>query len=470
MKKCIVILTMALVSQFATAQKVAPPPPPPPPPAAPGLPPLPPLPPISESLSDTTKPLKVRTKRIEVIVDGNTRTETTTEGDDDVNIKAGDKKIIIRKRKKTDGDNGNADIQIGDKKIIIKKGEDVRVENGDGKEEKIMVRKQKSADGKTETITIDTDEMEKTIEDAMAALEKEMDALEKQMDGKEKEMDKASERLEKAKTPAETEAANKEVERIGNEMGEIGGKMGEIGGKMGEIGGANADAGKDAADASKRAAEKAHKHHNNGRAKIKNRFVMFDFGVNGLMQNGGFNLKDQADDLEVLYGKSTFYRIGAFQQRIPFDKRGHANLMWGIDFEFDNIELARPVTLKNTNPLAIVSDGREFCKNRLYTSWLDVPVSFQFQTNRKSSKGFRIGVGGFGGLRLAALQDQETKDNKGLKTELTSNINQFRYGAQVNIGSGPINLVARYATSPFFLAGKGPDVNAFNIGISVIPF
>ena len=71
---------------------------------------------------------------------------------------------------------------------------------------------------------------------------------------------------------------------------------------------------------------------------------------------------------------------------------------------------------------------------------------------------------------LASLQHQNTSDSKEQKTESGFNLSKFRYGAQVTLGSGPINLVARYATSPLFLADKGPDLHSFSVGISVIPF
>jgi hypothetical protein len=475
MKKFIAIFTLALFSQFASAQKTPPTAPdapvaaPPPPPPAMSAPPPPPPP---------MKPIKVRTNTTEIVV-GEKSLEKTN-GKEDVNVNVGDKKIIIRKRIKM-SDTTAPNIEIGDRKIIIKKDKTVGIEkgeNGDHKMEKVIVRKKKSADGKTETITIDTDAAEATVEAVMADLEKEMAILEKEMNGKEKEMDVAEKTLEKAKTPAETEAANKSIEKIGDEMGEIGEKMGKVGEKMGERSVPEAENAKidaenaktDAENAQRSAKAAARKAKHDGPAKVKNRFITFDMGVNGLMQDGGFNLKGEAEAMEIFYGKSLFYRIGAFQQRVPFDKGGHANLMWGVDFEFDNIELARPITLQNSTPFTIVTENKTFSQNRLYSSWIDVPVSLHFQTNRKSSKGFRLGVGGFGGLMLAALQDQDTKDAKAQKLDMGSNMNKIRYGAQVTLGSGPINLVARYSTSPLFLAAKGPDLNSFNVGISVIPF
>ncbi len=501
MKKLIFILSLLPLVVFAQKKYAAPPPPPPPPPSADIAPPapVPPVPPVPPMFvkGDSSKPMKLRTKRIEVIVDdkGN-RTERTTEtdGDEDVNIRAGKKRVIIRKRKQGDGEPDN-EMQVGDRRIIIKK--DGKIDSS-GTDDIKIIRRKKDKDG--DVTIIDTDaagkELEQMMEELgkeMEELGKEMDGLGKEMDGKGKKMEELSKEMEKntgnadaqAKIKAEMDKLQQEMEELGKKMQPKGDEMGRLGKKMKKLNKKHIKIYKnDDNDGETDATEPQEESHaeaksagtsdHNRRAKVKNRFIMFDFGVNGFAQKGSLNLIDDAAPLELSYGKSFMYRIGAFRQRVPLDRKGIVNLMWGANFEMDNYEFSKPITLaKNTDPLLITSDNTiNYSKNRLYTSWAELPLMLHFETNpRNSTKSFRIGVGAQGGLMLGSLTDQcdKTTDKKTV-VESGFNLNKVRYGAQAQIGYGPVNFVAQYNISPLFQAGKGPDVNTFNIGFSVVPF
>ncbi len=505
MKLILFIASLLPLTAFSQVKNITPPTPPSPPSAP--LPPLPPLPP----LADTTKPVKVRTKKIEVIVDDARNGGKIETDDKDVNINAGNARVIIRKRKKDDGNPEN-EVRIGERRIIIKK--DGKIDSTSTKDVQI-IRREKGKDG--EVIVIDGDEAEKEMgkmgkdfEAIMEEIGKEMEKVGKEMDGIGKEMDEKGKEMEKIGKEMEKNAGNQEaqqrlqaeMQKLQKEMDELQKKMkpkseemGILGKKMKKTGKKlekkiiirEGDENEDAIDS-----EDAPEHregrkeerkievkvgdsddHHSGRAKIKNRFVMFDFGVNGFVQNGSLNLTGDAAPLEIYYGKSFMYRIGAFRQRIPLDRKGTVNLMWGANFEMDNYEFSRPITLqKNSDPLVIVTDNSmSFSKNRLYTSWAEIPLMLHFETNRKASKSFRIGIGAQGGLMLGSLTEQcDNATDKNTKIESGFNLNKVRYGVQAQLGYGPVNFVAQYHLSPLFQAGKAPEINTFNVGFSIVPF
>ncbi|MEY4927329.1 MAG: hypothetical protein RI894_1765 [Bacteroidota bacterium] len=505
MKLIFFIAGLLPLAAFAQVKNAVPPPPPPK-----NVPPPPPLPPLT-TLADTTKPLKLRTKKIEVIVD-DTRNGGKIETDDkDVNINAGNARVIIRKRKKGDGNPDN-ELQVGERRIIIKK--DGNVDSTNTPDVKI-IRRKKGKDG--EVIVIDGDEAEKEMgkidkdfEAIMAEIGKEMGGLGEEMDGigkeldvKGKELDVLGKEMEKnagnqaeqqrlqakmQKIQQEMDVLQKQMEPKSHKMDKLGKKMEKITRKMEKKIEIHTEDGDEAdsdthGDTHEDNSEKMEKKveikigdsdsHHDGKAKIKNRFIMFDFGVNGFAQKGSLNLTGDATPLELYYGKSFMYRIGAFRQRIPLDKNGTVNLMWGANFEMDNYEFSRPITLqKNSDPLAIVTDNSQsFSKNRLYTSWAEVPLMLHFETNRKASKSFRIGIGAQGGLMLGSLTDQcDNSTDKNTKVESGFNLNKVRYGLQAQLGYGPVNFVAQYHLSPLFQAGKAPEVNTFNVGFSIVPF
>ena len=459
----------------------------------PPTPPTPPAPPAlnaAPSLADTTKPMRLRTKKVEIIVDDKRTSQEKTQNPNDVQISTGNTQIIVRKRKKADGNPEN-EAQIGERRIVIKSEKDGS--DTSRREVKIIRRK---VDKNGDVTTIDGAEIKQGIEDVLDQLGKEIDKIGKEMDKLGDDLDKKGDKLdnlstqleknkdntaEKAKIEAEMKQIQAEMAELEAQMKPKSQKIEALGRKMAEQAGDLDDDDTDENNEGRK--HKKHKkveihlgdndNHHGDAVKVKNRFILFDFGVNGFTQNGNLNLTGDAAPLEIYYGKSFMYRIGAFRQRIPLDKKGIVNLSWGANFEMDNYEFAKPITLqKNTTPLAITTDNAaSFSRNRLYTSWAEVPLMLQFETSRKASKSFRIGVGAQGGLMLGSLTDQcDNATDKSTKVESGFNLNKIRYGVQAQIGYGPVNFVAQYNLSPLFQAGTAPNINTFNIGFSVIPF
>ncbi len=518
MKK-IVILCSCLVAVLANViAQGTPPPPPPAPPKVSDMPPPPPLPPLPPAA-------KVRTKKIEIIVDTDGKTKTTKK---DADIKVGDTKIIVRRRTDKDGD---SDVQVGDRKIIIRDKKGIgsdSLPSGKQEEKVVVIRKKVKKDGKTEEIIINPDAAESMANDlARQAIRIARESIDKALKSVDIRIDDAKDRRKRAdgnpklQGDIDGELRNLDMERsemshqldkIGAEMDKIGidmdkkgaemdklsvemdkkaAEMDKISGKIDaaeaaaeaaeEVAEAAREAVEDAAEAVRDATEdisisispEAKKHCN---PKVKTRFLLFDFGINGLMQNGSLNLTGAASPLEMNYGKSLNYQLGVIRQRVPLEKSGTLNFMWGLGFEFNNLEFSKAVSLPkdvDAMPELTVSPTVSYGKNRLYTSWVTAPLLLNIETRPcKAKKSFRASAGVFGGLMLASLMDQCTSENnKSTKTENGYQLNKVKYGFQAQIGTGPINLVAQYVMSPMFKEGSGlPILNSFNLGVSIVPF
>lgn len=214
-------------------------------------------------------------------------------------------------------------------------------------------------------------------------------------------------------------------------------------------------------------------------SNIKTRWGMVDLGVNTLMQDGSFSLQGDANALSLNYGKSLNWNLHLFKQRINLIDH-KINFIYGMSFDFNNYNFSEPITLqRNTSPLAITfNDTIEYKKNKLYTSFLTVPMMLNFESNpRKSSRSFRVSAGGYAGLMLASRTKQCYKDDDGdLQTQISRNdfnLNKFRYGLAGQVGVGPINFWANYSLVPMFETNKGPsgaDLYPLNMGITLIGF
>ena len=214
-------------------------------------------------------------------------------------------------------------------------------------------------------------------------------------------------------------------------------------------------------------------------SNVKTRWGMLDLGVNTLLQDGSFNLQGDANALSLNYGRSLDWNLYVFKQRINLINH-QINFIYGLSFDFNNYNFSEPITLqRNTSPLAITfNDTLDYKKNKLYTSFITIPLMLNFESNpRKSSHSFRLSAGGYAGLMLASRTKQCYKDEDGDRQTHISrddfNINKFRYGLAGQIGVGPINFWANYSLVPMFESGKGPigaDLHPLNIGVTLIGF
>lgn len=82
----------------------------------------------------------------------------------------------------------------------------------------------------------------------------------------------------------------------------------------------------------------------------------------------------------------------------------------------------------------------------------------------------RFGVGAYGGLRLGGRGKFVYEDADGNSKKQFDKANMFaenfRYGLRTEIGIGDVNLFLTYDLNDFFIAGKGPEVQAISFGVS----
>lgn len=113
--------------------------------------------------------------------------------------------------------------------------------------------------------------------------------------------------------------------------------------------------------------------------------------------------------------------------------------------------------------------------NKINTTYLDVPIELRIRSRPNSkNKSFKLGIGFKAGILLASKTKyvgtgttfgQLRPDSK-IKEFRIPNINKFRYGFTFRVGYGPFNLKAFYSVATLFESGRGPAINALNIGIS----
>jgi hypothetical protein len=216
--------------------------------------------------------------------------------------------------------------------------------------------------------------------------------------------------------------------------------------------------------------EDRHKHYNH------TDFSM-DLGLNLFMEGGktpshynsAYGLRPLGSRY-VAFSIMNNQRIGG--EKSPFFIRAGLELAWN-NFMFEGNNYAKATPEGITFPDYVNESGQavNLDKTKLTVCYLSIPVipTLQFY-NKYGRKTFKVGAGGYAGLRLASYTKVKYKDGD---NSITRNehgsfyLNDFRYGLIAQVGIRGISVFAKYDLNPLFDQDRGPKLNALNIGITV---
>jgi hypothetical protein len=145
------------------------------------------------------------------------------------------------------------------------------------------------------------------------------------------------------------------------------------------------------------------------------------------------------------------------------------------NFKFENEDVT---LIKNDDGIVFAKDSRDadFIKSKLSASYLFaslVPVLDFGDTGSKhrfwndNSNSFRIGFGPYIAYRVASHTKQVYNDGGREKDKNRDSLylNNFRYGARLQLGYRSTDLFFNYDISELFAEDKGPKLNAFSFGV-----
>ncbi|GAA0893076.1 hypothetical protein GCM10009122_27550 [Fulvivirga kasyanovii] len=224
------------------------------------------------------------------------------------------------------------------------------------------------------------------------------------------------------------------------------------------------------------------------RPKGTRHFFNLDLGTNNYMQDGKF--PDETDELYTVRPFGSWYvGINSVNNTYiggPFYLEWGPSVTW-YNFKFQN-DRVRVIDGPDGTTFAEDTDlpDADFKKSKLtvaYANFTVVPMlSFGEATRKKRAfwdwydkkdwddeqRGFRIGVGGYAGYRIASyskiVYDDGGKEKD--KDKDNYNLNNFRYGLRLQMGYRGTDLFFNYDMNELFTEGKGPKLNAFSFGIT----
>lgn len=201
--------------------------------------------------------------------------------------------------------------------------------------------------------------------------------------------------------------------------------------------------------------------------------VSFDLGFNNYLSDGKF-----PDESNAPYAVNPFYSwyiaVGGLNKTHvagPLYINWGANVSW-YNFKFENTRTRITKTDEQVS-FAIDSTVENPIKSKLVVPYLNGSLVPLLKFNRRRNKydddkGFRIGVGAYAGYRLGSKSKYvtiEDGDRERAKERTNYYVNNWRYGARLQLGLGGIDVFANYDLNELFNEGKGPQLNAFSFGI-----
>jgi hypothetical protein len=198
------------------------------------------------------------------------------------------------------------------------------------------------------------------------------------------------------------------------------------------------------------------------------RVGLLDIGFSTYMYKGSLNLPAELDDFDLSYGGSLNFNLHVVRHRLSLVKR-NLQLEYGLTVSWMQYKFTNDFKiLEDTIPFTIVDDGTAYKKNKLKTTFLEIPLMLTLAPGK--NKSFYISAGVYGGVLLGAKQKLKTESGNKIKIKDDFNLNKFRYGVTGRIGFGPVALYAQVGLNGLFKEDQGPKLLPLNIGLTVLNY
>jgi len=204
-----------------------------------------------------------------------------------------------------------------------------------------------------------------------------------------------------------------------------------------------------------------------------------DIGTNNYLNNGSFPTQDNSLYAARPWGSWYVALNSIYRTRLAskFFLEWGGGVSW-YNFKFQNNQVA---VSKDNNSVLFDVDSRNygFNKSKLTAAFVNVsavPV-IDFGGNRRKpsffdgrgASGFRFGVGPYAGYLIDSYTKQVYNVDNDKKREVHHDnyyLNNLRYGLRMQVGFNDVDFFFNYDLNTVFVAGKGPQLNAFSFGVS----
>lgn len=194
-------------------------------------------------------------------------------------------------------------------------------------------------------------------------------------------------------------------------------------------------------------------------------FTRLDFGFSKLVDNNSFALSPSNQFLDYRSSKTSHISFDVLQLGYRFTPQFKFYLSAGFDWTI--IRLRQNITMqKNMSTLNYINEPVVFSKNRFSSSYLHIPLNFEYRTKRdKNGNRFYVVASPEIGFLLNAKVKQITTERGKQKEYDDYNFAPFRFGCAFRMGYDGIGVFAKYYATDMFDSApqKGLKNMAFGV-------
>lgn len=196
-------------------------------------------------------------------------------------------------------------------------------------------------------------------------------------------------------------------------------------------------------------------------------FTRVDLGFSRLIDNGSFNLSPNNDFLDYKGGKTSTFSFDVLQLGYRFNSNFKVYVAGGFDWTL--IRLRKDITIaKNANEFVYTDQAPvHFSKNRFSSSYVHIPLNFEFRTSEnKNSKRFYLVLGPEVSFLLNGKIKQISEERGKEKQYDSYHFQSVRYGGTVRFGYGGIGLFTKYYFNDMFTTTQQAGLKNMSFGVT----
>lgn len=196
----------------------------------------------------------------------------------------------------------------------------------------------------------------------------------------------------------------------------------------------------------------------------------FLIGANGyLTPSNGLNLPASQNLFELDYAQSRAFAMNFMLKGIDIIK-DRWYISPGIGLTYNGYRFKNGLNIgTGSDTLLLTKDTvRNFSKQKLRSTYLQVPLVMGFRIGNVENKPLGIEFGVIGGYRIGSkLKEKFEADDSRYKNKIKDdfNFNPFQLSATARIGIGRFGIYANYGLTSVFQKDKAPELYPFQVGV-----
>lgn len=201
--------------------------------------------------------------------------------------------------------------------------------------------------------------------------------------------------------------------------------------------------------------------------------IVLAVGFNNTLQKGR-----SLNDSDYKAAGSRFFELGFAWRTRVFKESNWLRFKYGVSLQYNSLKPKdNQYFVKDGDETLLEVFPHELRKSKIRFTNLVVPIHFEFGPSKKierehyfrysTRKKFKIGLGGYTGLRIGAKQKLKYSvdgDRERDKQKNDFNANDFVYGLSGYLSWGGIGLYTKYDLNPLFAS---PNVKQNNISLGI---